>query len=279
MDYEEMLEQTSEAENVETQTTEENVEGIELTDTTSNEEETKEVRKTLKELLKEDPSYQEELNSIMKSRLDRKDKEYQRELSKYKNVENVLQAGLGTGSIEESEEYLRNYYSERGIAMPEKTKPGLTDKEISILAKAEADEIIESGDAEEEANKLATKGYANMNVKEKEIFNTLAKHLTKEKQVKELKEIGVNAEILSSEEFKSFAEQFNSNTSYKDIYNLYSQTHKEKKKAERMGSMVDESQKVTKDYYTLEEISKLTDDDLDDPKIWEIVRKSMTSQK
>ena len=39
---------------------------------------------------------------------------------------------------------------------------------------------------------------------------------------------------------------------------------------------VPESRK--KDYYTPEEISKLSEEDLDDPEIWEAVRKSMTGQ-
>ena len=84
MEENEMLEQTNETENVDTQTTEENVGGIELTDTSEAAnavEETKEVKKTLRELLKENPEYQEEFNGMVKNRLDRKDREYQKEIS------------------------------------------------------------------------------------------------------------------------------------------------------------------------------------------------------
>ena len=141
MEKEEMLEQTNESENVETQTTEENVEGIDLTDTTDadesiSDEPEKEEVKTFT---------QEEVDEIVKKRLARKERDYQKELSKYKNVETVLNAGLKTNSIDEAESALRNFYREQGIDLPEPTKPGLSDKELQILGQAEADEILELG--------------------------------------------------------------------------------------------------------------------------------------
>ena len=221
---ENLVEETTE--NTETQTVEENVEGIELTDTTETietnepiEEEKTEV-KSLRELLKEHPEYQEEFNGMMKTRLDRKDREHQKELSKYRSTEEVLKKGLNATDITDAESKLREFWKAEGISLPEPTKPGLTDNEIRILAKAEADEIIESGDAEAEANKLASKGYDNMSAREREMFNTLAEHLTKEKKINELKSIGVKADLLHSKEFKDFASKFNSNTSVKDIYEL-----------------------------------------------------------
>lgn len=286
MEYEEMLEQANETENVETQTTEENVEGIELTDTTEEVEEDKETIETeektevksLRELLKEHPKYQEEFNGMMKTRLDRKDREYQKELSKYRSTEEVLKKGLNATDITDAESKLREFWKAEGISLPEPTKPGLTDNEIRILAKAEADEIIESGDAEVEANKLASKGYDNMSAREREMFNTLAEHLTKEKKINELKSIGVKADLLDSKEFKDFASKFNSNTSVKDIYDLYSKTHKEEKKIEKMGSMSTQNPDKTKTHYTDDEIAKLTLEDLDKPGVFEAVRRSMTNQ-
>ena len=70
MENEEMLEQTNEAENVDTQTTEEiEEEGIELTDTSDTEEqepvkEKEEVRQSLKELLKSNHDYKAEFSDI-----------------------------------------------------------------------------------------------------------------------------------------------------------------------------------------------------------------------
>ena len=286
MEENEMLEQTNETENVDTQTTEEIGEGIELTDTTEEVEENKEtiepeekeeVKKTLKELLESDPEYQNQFNDLIKGRLDRQDRKFQKELSKYKSAEEVLKTGLGATDINDAEDKLREYWGEQGIKLPDRVKPGLTDNEIRILAKAEANDIIDTGEAEEEANRLASKGYENLNTKEKEIFNTLAEHLTHEKKVNELKSIGVKADLLDSKEFKDFASKFNSNTSIKDVYDLYSKTHKQEKNIEKIGSMATQTPDKTKTVYTDEEIAKLTLDDLDKPGVWDAVRKSMTS--
>jgi len=281
MENEELLEQTNEAENVDTQTTEENVEGIELTDTSDTTEpvveENAEV-KSLRDLLKERPEYQEEFNGMLKNRLDRKDREFQKELSKYKSAEEVLKKGLGVADISDAEQRLREFYKGEGIELPEPTKPGLTDNDIRILAKAYADEIIESGDAEAEANRLASKGYENMNPHEREMFNRLAEHLTREKKINELKSLGVSSDLLDSKDFKDFASKFNQNTGIKDIYELYSKTHKEEKKFEKIGSMVTKNPDKTKTHYTEEEISKLTLEDLDKPGVFEAVRRSMTNQ-
>lgn len=276
MENEEMLEQTNETENVDTQTTEEIGEGIKLTDTTEEVEENKE---TIEPEEKEEVRTftQEEVDEIVKKRLARKERDYQKELSKYKSTEEVLKTGLGATDISEAEDKLREFWGEQGIKLPDRVKPGLTDNEIKILAKAEANEIIESGEAEEEANKLASKGYDNLGIKEKEIFNTLAEHLTHEKKVNELKSIGVKADLLDSKEFKDFVSKFNSNTSIKDVYDLYSKTHKQEKNIEKIGSMATQTPDKTKTVYTEEEIAKLTLDDLDKPGVWDAVRNSMTS--
>ena len=276
MEKEEMLEQTNESENVETQTTEENVEGIELTDTTdadesiSDEPEKEEVKMFT----------QEDVDKIVKKRLARQERDYQKELSKYKNVENVLSVGLGTKTIEESETKLRNFYKEQGVEIPE-SKTGLSDKELQILGQAEADEILELGleEAEVEANRLAKKGHQNWNAKEQATFQKLASTLNYEKQKKELKSIGVDIKILDSKEFKDFANQFNSNTDIKNIYNLYSKTSlpKENKNIEKMGSMKNNATEEVKDFYTYEESLNFTRKDFEkNPALYKAIEHSMT---
>ena len=277
MEKEEMLEQTNDTENVETQTTKENVEGIELTDTAdadesiSDEPEKEEVKMFT----------QEDVDKIVKKRLARQERDYQKELSKYKNVESVLNAGLKTKSIEEAESTLREYYREQGVDLPEPTKLGLSDRELQILGQAEAEEILDLGleEAEKEANRLATKGHQNWNAKEQAIFNKLASTLTYEKQKKELKTIGADTKILDSKEFKDFANQFNSNTDIKNIYNLYSKTSlpKESKNIEKMGSMKNNTTEEVKDFYTYEESLKFTRKDFEkNPALFKAIEQSMT---
>ena len=283
MENEEMLEQTNETENVENQTTEEIDEGIELTDTsdttesndvddaTSNDETVEEEKKDVKTFT------QEEVDAIVQKRLARKDRDYKKELSKYKSAEEVLKAGLGATDINDAEEKLRDYWTEQGMKLPEKIKPGLTEHQLEVLAKDEAKEIIDSGDADAEASKLAIKGWDNMNPQEKVVFATLMDHIDHEKKISELKTIGVKADILDSNEFKDFASKFNQKTSIKDIYELYSKSHKEPKQVKKIGDITNSTPDTTKTHYTDEEISRLTPEQLDDDKVWEAVRRSMTS--
>ena len=280
MEENEMLEQTNETENVETQTTEENEEGIELTDTTETNtvEETAEVKKTLRDLLRENPEYQEEYNSMLKTRLDREDKKHQKELSKYRDTENVLRTTLNLKDGDDTNAKLREYYEAEGVKLPEAIKPGLSSGEIEAIAKYNANLIIESGTDEmnKEANRLANIGYNNLNESEKIIFNTLCERLTEDKNKEELLKIGAKEDLLKDKSFVDFKSKFNSNVPMKDIYDMYMKTNNKKTVKENPGSMKNSDVSLVKDYYTDEEIAKLTEEQLDDPKIWEAVRKSQT---
>ena len=280
MENEEMLEQTNETENVETQTTEENEEGIELTDTTETNtvEETTEVKKTLRDLLRENPEYQEEYNSMLKTRLDREDKKHQKELSKYRDTENVLRTTLNLKDGDDTNAKLREYYEAEGVKLPEAIKPGLSTGEIEALAKYNAEQIIKSGydEMKSEANRLANIGYNNLNESEKIVFDTICERLTEDKNKEELLKIGASEELLKDKSFVDFKSKFNSNVPMKDIYDMYMKTNNKKTVKENPGSMKNSDVSLVKDYYTDEEIAKLTDEQLDDPKIWEAVRKSQT---
>jgi hypothetical protein len=286
MEENEMLEQTNETENVETQTTEENEEGIELTDTTdagevnatSTDNETTEVKKTLRDLLRENPEYQEEYNSMLKTRLDREDKKHQKELSKYRDTENVLRTTLNLKDGDDTNAKLREYYEAEGVKLPEAIKPGLSSGEIEAIAKYNANLIIESGTEEmnKEANRLANIGYNNLNESEKIIFNTLCERLTEDKNKEELLKIGASEDLLKDKSFVDFKSKFNSNVPMKEIYEMYVSKNNKKTVKENPGSMKNSDVSLVKDYYTDEEIAKLTDEQLDDPKIWEAVRKSQT---
>lgn len=291
MENEEMLERTNETENVETQTTEEMVdEGIELTDTSnSNEEELekKEVKKTLRELLKENPDYQEELNeTIIKPRIrkveNRMEREYQKEISKYKDTENVLKSTLGASDIDEANKKLREYYESEGVKLPEVYKPGLSSREIEVLAKADAQDFIDEGydSMLNEANRLASKKYENLNERERIIFNSLAQELTKENNKRDLLKLGATEDILNDKNFIDFKNQFNSKTPIGDIYNFYLKTQDSKSKPAVMSSMQDTTaQKEIKDFYSPKDVENLTDDDWEKPGVWEKALASMKKWK
>ena len=277
MENEEMLEQTNDTENVDTQTTEEIGEGIELTDTT---EEVEEHEETIEPEEKEEVKTftQEEVDEIVKRRLARKERDYQRELSKYKSTEEVLKAGLEATDITDAEDKLREFWGNQGIKLPDKETSRLTQEDREDQAVGRFERLSKEGydSMEDEANRLARIGYQNLNDTDKILFNKLAESLTKENNRKELLKLGANEEILSDKSFNDFRDKFNSNVPISEIYDMYMKNNKPKTVKENPGSMKNSDVNVTKDFYTPEEISKLSDEQLDDPKIWEAVRKSMT---
>lgn len=267
---------TNVTENVVEQTTEEIVEGVELTDTTDT---TENVVEETKEVVKKYDD--DDLDKIIAKKLAKQEaklrKDYEEKLSKYQDTETVLNTGLGTEDIVEATQKMREFYKEQGITMPEPVKPGLSEREIEILAKADAEDIIEDGIDEmtKEANRLAEKGYQNLNNRERVIFNTLAGKLNAESKKNELLKIGVKAEILEEKDFKEFVKQFDPRTPITNIYNLYSKTKEVKETPKPIGSMTTNDSNKVKDFYTYEEMEKLTAKDYENPKIMKAVENSL----
>ena len=220
---------------------------------------------------------QEEVNEMMGKRLARKEakirKEYER---KYGNLEEVLKAGTGKESVEELTDTFADFYEKKGIQI--RREPKYSDKEAEVLARAEAKEIIDAGYEEvvEEVERLNRIGLEKMNHREKALFKTLAEHRLNAERANELGSIGVTEDVYGSAEFKEFAGKFASSTSIKDIYDIYSKMKPNKKEYHTMGSMKQNQVERVKDYYTPEEIERLTEEDLDNPQIWDAVRRSMT---
>lgn len=268
-------------ENTVAQTAEEIEEGIELTDTASGEEERKEVKQYTDEEIER--LVNEKVNDLLPKKLEREkrkiDKDYREKLAKYEETESILSAGLGTKDIAESNKKMREFYEEQGIEIPAYQKPRYSEEDEKALGELDAKKIISLGfeEMQEEANRLADIGSDNMSPREKVMFTTLASELTKQKQIKELAQIGVKGDILADDNFKEFAKQFDYKTPIKKVYEYYTQL-KPQKQVEKMGSMKTGLTSKVKDFYTEEEIAALSDDDLDNPQVWEAVRRSMTGR-
>lgn len=221
---------------------------------------------------------QEEVDDIVGKRIARKEakirKEYDR---KYSRMGDVLMAGTGAKSVEEATDTLEKFYTSKGVKMPQ--KPTYSDKDIEVLAKAEADEIIRSGFEEvvEETDRLAALGAANMTAREKAVFRALAEHRQNAEMGKELSKIGVTEDVYNSQEFKDFRGMFNSNTPIQDVYNIFKQTQP-KKEYKTMGSMKNSTSddSTVKDFYTRDEALKFTKKDFDkNPALFKAVEASM----
>lgn len=270
---------TDVTENTEAQSVEEIEEGIELTDTASQEEEKKEVKNYTAEEVEK--MVNDRINNLLPKKIEREkrkmEKQYSDKLAKYEETDSILKAGLGTKDISESNQRMREFYKEQGIDIPAYSKPRYSEEDEKILGQAEASKIIDLGfeEMQEEANRLAAIGVDKMTPRDKVVFNILADELTHQKQVKELAELGVKEEILNDSEFKEFASQFNSKTPIKNVYEMYTRI-KPQKKYEQIGSMKNIKEPVQKDYYSNEEIAKMSPEEI--RKNWDVIRKSMTAQ-
>ena len=264
----------NETENVEQQTTEENVDGVdvgeETVDTTEN--------KVTTETPTVETFTKEQVDEMIAKKLARKEAKIRREYeNKYSRLETVVNTGLGTNSIEESTSKLEEFYKRKGIDIP--TAPTYSEREAELLAQGEADDIISAGYDEvvEEVDRLANIGVENMSARDKALFSKLATYRQAIEQENEVRALGISKDEINSQEFKDFSSKLNPNLSLKEKYEMYSQI-KPKKVTKKIGSVKSGMTSQVKDYYSPEEIERLTEEDLDDPKVWEAVRRSMTGR-
>jgi hypothetical protein len=218
------------------------------------------------------------LDEVLGKKIARREAKIRKEYdNKYRDLEEVLKAGTGKGSVEEMTDTFREFYKSKGINVP--SKPNFTAKDIEVLARAEAEEIIRGGYDEvvEEVDRLTALGANKMTAREKAVFKSLAEYRDKTERANELAKIGVTEDVYNSQDFKDFQSKFNPNTPIKDIYDIYNKTQP-KKHYQTMGSMKQSPNTGEKDYYSPEEIERMTEEDLDDPKVWEAVRRSMTGR-
>ena len=171
---------TDVTENTEAQTVEQNEEGIELTDTTSNQEENKSVKTYTEDDLER--IVNERVNELLPTKIEREkrkiEKTYRDKLSNYEETESILSAALKTQGISEINKQMRELYKEQGIDIPTYQKPKYSDDDERALGELEASKIIKLGfdEMQEEANRLATMG-PNMSVRDKAMFTKIAKEL------------------------------------------------------------------------------------------------------
>jgi hypothetical protein len=224
---------------------------------------------------------QDEVNEIVgkaKARTRAKlEKDYQRKQEDYDRLMGVLTAGTGKQSVAEVTDTLAQFYQDKGVKLPQ--KPSYTEKDIEILARAEAEEIIASGYEEvvEEVERLAELGVANMSQREKAVFKTLAEHRQQAERGRALSKLGVKEDVYGSKDFTDFAAMFNANTPIDKVYELY-QNRQPKKEHKTMGSMKnnDSRDSKVKEFYTPEEARKFTKKDFDNnPALFKAVEASM----
>ena len=271
--FEEAKEPVADAtENVEEQTTEESVEGGEDESVESTDVENTEVVEEPQE-----PTFtKEQVDEMVAKKLARKEAKIRREYEKkYGRAETVLKAGLQKDNFEDAVTELENYYKEEGVQIPTYQ---YSERDTEILAKAEAEEIIDSGydDLVEEVDRLAGIGVENMSKRDRIIFQRLAEERKKVEEERELKSLGIGKDT-DTNDFKEFSKKLNPSLSMKDKYEMYLK-FKPAPKVETIGSMKNTKEKDSgvKDFYTRDEALKFTKSDFDkNPELYKAVEKSM----
>lgn len=263
---------TDVTENVEEQTTEEIVEGGEDESVESTDVENTEAVEEPQE-----PTFtKEQVDEMVAKKLARKEAKIRREYEKkYGRAETVLKAGLQKDSFEDAVTELENYYKEEGVQIPTYQ---YSERDTEILAKAEAEEIIDSGydDLVEEVDRLAGIGAENMSKRDRIIFQRLAEERKKVEEERELKSLGIGKDT-DTNDFKEFSKKLNPSLSMKDKYEMYLK-FKPAPKVETIGSMKNTKEKDSgvKDFYTRDEALKFTKSDFDkNPELYKAVEKSM----
>lgn len=226
--------------------------------------------------------FNQKLDEALGKKIARKEAKIRKEFErKYGDLESMLRAGTGKESVEEITDSLKEFYQGRGIEMPKKSD--FSKKDIETLGRADAEEFIRAGydEIEEELERLTNLGADKMSEREQIVYKALFEHQSNTQKSRELAELGVSEEVYNSKEFKDFAKKFNSDTSIKDIYDIYSK-QKPKKEIKTMGSLKSTSatDEGLKDFYTPDEAKRFTVEDFNrNPAVFANVVESMKHWK
>ncbi len=256
-----------------------------------NHEDTSKDADNTQEPKKEEKTYtQEDIDKIVSQTKAKVERKYRKEeaskLSKSKQLEETIRAGLGLTDEDDVLSKVRDFYKEQGVDIPEFDTENNRDAEI--LGKADANEIIEmyeDKDIEARANELAVKQKrGKTTARENAEFFRLGEYLTSKLEEKELKESGVDTSILQDKDFKAFANNFKTGTKISDVYKMWKKMNGEEDKTPKKPASTGSSQSTVpdnkeKEFYTPEEVDKLSSKDLDNPTIWKRVRESMKRWK
>ena len=211
---------------------------------------TENVEATTEETVVEEPTiekvyteddFNNKLDEVLAKKIARKEAKIRKEYEKkYGKLESVLRAGTGSeGDIEEMANTFDQFYTQNVKGYKSPTEPTYSNKDLEVLARVEADEMIESYDfseLEEEANRLAEIGVDNMSTRERLVFTRIGDYLMQEQSRKELASIGVTDKDLKDDDYIEFKKNLNPSMSEKDKYEMYTK-YRPKPKVEPIGSM------------------------------------------
>ena len=281
---EELL-RNSETENTETQSVEEVVENVDENTNSDNQQDVENndnqnitKKKSFRDLLRENPEYQERFNELVQRRVSAKERSVREEYDKkYSKFDNVLKYGLQANDIDDAADKLKQFYEDNGVTIPDVVEQRYSQDDLMKLARMDADEISDMGIDEviEETERLSKKGADNMSAREKLTFKFLAEKRNEYETTSELLKNGAKKEVYESKEYREFAKKFEgSKFSAKEIYDFYKEKQP-KDEVKPLGSMANNSNDKTQRLYTPEQAAQLSKEDMSNPEIFKAVQESM----
>lgn len=275
----------SETENTDTQSAEEVVENVDEStngenqqDVENNDSQDVPEKKSFRDLLRENPEYQERFNELVQRRVSAKERSVREEYDKkYSKIDNVLKYGLQANDIDDAADKLKQYYEDNGVTIPDVVEQRYSQDDLMKLARMDADEISDMGIDEviEETERLSKKGPDNMSAREKLTFKFLAEKRNEYETTSELLKNGAKKEVYESKEYREFAKKFEgSKFSAKEIYDFYKEKQP-KDEVKPLGSMANNSNDKTQRLYTPEQAAQLSKEDMSNPEIFKAVQESM----
>lgn len=206
--------------------------------------------------------------------IDKKLRTYEAENFKKDQLINVLKEQTQRETIDDLLDMSEEQY---GVTIP-RTKINRNDEKV--LGKHDAEEILELQDDEFAKSELDRLANLKRTEREEETYSELKSNIESRKlaaeREKEIKQNGLDEEVVNSDDFKTFEKKFSNNTSITDIYDMFEKINGIKEeKPFSAGSLKDTKSKQTDEFYTIDEFNALTAKDLDDPKVYEKAMKSM----
>lgn len=206
--------------------------------------------------------------------IDKKLRTYEAENFKKDQLINVLKEQTQRETIDDLLDMSEEQY---GVTIP-RTRTNHNDEKV--LGKHDAEEILELQDDEFAKSELDRLANLKRTEREEETYSELKSSIESRKlaaeREKEIKQNGLDEEVVNSDDFKTFEKKFSNNTSITDIYDMFEKINGIKEeKPFSAGSLKDTKSKQTDEFYTIDEFNALTAKDLDDPKVYEKAMKSM----
>lgn len=209
---------------------------------------------------------QEEVDRLIDARFARETTKHERETEKYKELQSIIQTALGANDLDDVIKKSKEFYKSSGIDIPE-YKSSLKSKDEEILANAYANEIVSAGDYKEmeyEANRISKIPANERSVRENVMFSKLCDALIENKNKGELKEKGIDINILEDQKFKEFRKKLNYNTPIieaVDMFNKLNNPNEKKEKPASAGSAKNEVGKAV-ETFSVETINKMSPQEL-----------------